>query len=267
MKQHIKIQPFLVELVKDRIGKMRDHQECVEMSFMDKVGYHYKYMKNIRSCSENLQKHGLSLYDCQMMLDLLIGKVQGGRGVRGSMFEKCNLNLTYLSPKNGLSTDADFETGIAKIQSRNERTMTQAEKRACLAFRKDANLNLGDESDLTMDSDKEDFFLREFEQAKRQKLKESSGQSDYINCTFITGSAAVVESLWSVYDAFNSKRRRGMSPITVEMILFLKKNKDLWGIEDVARANQSRLKADKSERVERKIAEHEEFMHYLDLQG
>ena len=123
--------------------------------------------------------------------------------------------------------------------------------------------------DLTMDSDKEDFFLREFEQAKRQKLKESSGQSDYINCTFITGSAAVAvaESLWSVYDAFNSKRRRGMSPITVEMILFLKKNKDLWGIEDVARANQSRLKADKSERVERKIAEHEEFMHYLDLQG
>ncbi len=45
MKQHIKIQPFLVELVKDRIGKMRDHQECVKMSFMDKVGYHYKYMK------------------------------------------------------------------------------------------------------------------------------------------------------------------------------------------------------------------------------
>ncbi len=81
MKQHIKIQLFLVELVKDRIGKMRDHQECVEMSFMDKVGYHYKNMKNIRSCSKSLQKHGLSLYDCHMMLDLLIGKVQGGRGV------------------------------------------------------------------------------------------------------------------------------------------------------------------------------------------
>ena len=165
------------------------------------------------------------------------------------MFENCHLKLTYLSPKNGLSTDADFETGIAKIQCRNERTIMQAEKRACLAFRKDANL--GDELDLTMDSDEEDFFLREFEQAKRQKLKESSGQSDYINCTFITGSAAVAESLWSVYDAFNSKRHRGMSPITVERILFLKKNKDLWGIEDVARANQSRLKADKSESREK----------------
>ncbi len=74
-----------------------------------------------------------------------------------------------------------------------------------------------------------------------------------------------MESLWSMYDAFISKRCHGMSPITVEMILFLKKNKDLWGIEDVTRANQSRLKADKSERVERKIAEHEEFMDYVDL--
>jgi hypothetical protein len=49
------------------------------------------------------------------------------------------------------------------------------------------------------------------------------------------------------------------------MILFLEKNKDLWGIEDVVRANQSSLKADKSQRVERKIAEHEEFMDYVNL--
>ena len=102
---------------------------------------------------------------------------------------------------------------------------------------------------------------------KNKKTKESSGQSDYIDCNFITGSAAAVESLWSMYDAFNSKRRRGMSPIMVEMILFLKKNRDLWGIDDVARANQSRLKADRSERVEKKIAEHEEFMRDDDLEG
>ncbi len=37
------------------------------------------------------------------------------------------------------------------------------------------------------------------------------------------------------------------------------------GIEDVARANQRRLKADRSERVEKKIAEHKEFMRDDDL--
>ncbi len=58
-----------------------------------------------------------------------------------------------------------------------------------------------------------------------------------------------------------------MSPITVEMILFLKKNRDLWGIDDIARANRSRLKADRSERVEKKITDHEEFMRDDDLKG
>jgi hypothetical protein len=145
--------------------------------------------------------------------------------------------------------------------------MMQAEKRACRAFQKDANLESDDELDLTVDSGGEDFFLREFEKAKKQKTKESSGQSDYIDCNFITGSAAVVKSLCSMYDAFNSKRCRSMSPITVEMILFLKKNRDLWGIDNITRANQSRLKADRSERVKKKIAEHEELMTDDDLEG
>ena len=39
--------------------------------------------------------------------------------------------LIYLhAKKNGLSTDWDFETGIAKIQCGSERTMSPAEKRA-----------------------------------------------------------------------------------------------------------------------------------------
>jgi len=111
-----------------------------------------------------------------------------------------------------------------------------------------------------VDSGGGDYFLEEFERAKKQKTKEVSGQSDYINCNFVTGSAAIVESLWSMYDAFNTKRRRGMSPITVEMILYLKKNNDLWGVEDIAKANQNRLKTGRSERLQKKIAEHEEYM-------
>ncbi len=182
MKQHIKIQPFLVDLVKDQIGKMQDHQECVEMSFMDKLQDHYRYMRNIRGCSEALQKPGGPLKECQLMLDILIGKVQGNHGCQETLFEKCILCLKYLSPKNGLSTNLDFETGIAKIQSGSEQIMTQAEKRACRAFQKDANLESDDELDLTVDSGKEDFFLREFEKAKKQKTKESIGQSDYIDC-------------------------------------------------------------------------------------
>ncbi len=70
-----------------------------------------------------------------------------------------------------------------------------------------------------------------------------------------------------MYDTFNFKRRHGMSSITLEMILFLKKNEYLGGIEDIARANQNRLKDNRNERVRKKIVEHEELMRYLDLEG
>ena len=138
--------------------------------------------------------------------------------------------------------------------------MNLAEKRACKDFRIDSIPESDDESDDMVDSGGGDYFLKEFERAKKQKTKEVSGQSDYINCKFVTGSAAVVESLWSMYDAFNTKRRRSMSHITVEMILYLKKNNNLWGVNDIAKANQNGLKTGRSKRLEKKIAEHEEYM-------
>ena len=51
-----------------------------------------------------------------------------------------------------------------------------------------------------------------------------------------------------------------MLPITVKMIVYLKKISDLWGVNDIAKANQTRLKTRRSERLEKKIAEHEEYM-------
>jgi hypothetical protein len=70
MKQHMKIQPFLLDLVKDKVGKMKDHQDCVKISFMDKLQVHYPYMRTIRGCSEALQKPGcmLVLGERQMIL-------------------------------------------------------------------------------------------------------------------------------------------------------------------------------------------------------
>jgi len=138
--------------------------------------------------------------------------------------------------------------------------MSPAEKRACKDYRIDSIPDSDYETEDMVDSSEGDYFLEEFERAKKQKTKEVSGQSDYINCNFVIGSAAIVESLWSMYVALITKRRRGMSPITAEMILYLKKNKDLWGVEDIAKANQNRLKTGKSERLQKKIAEHEEYM-------
>ena len=46
-----------------------------------------------------------------------------------------------------------------------------------------------------------------------------------------------------------------MSPITTEMILFLKKNRDPWDLRDVVEADKRRVAADKESRAEKRIAE------------
>jgi len=116
MKQHKKIQPMLQQLAVAKVGKMRDHQHCLELSFMDKVDLHYPYMRIIRGCSDALQKKGRTLKDCQWMLDILRRKVEKGHGKYGNAFDKCDLDLRYIKPNNQLSTSPAFETGIAKIQ-------------------------------------------------------------------------------------------------------------------------------------------------------
>ena len=75
---------------------------------------------------------------------------------------------------------------------------------------------------------------------------------------FILGSAAVVESLWSEEDALMTPRRRSMAPITNELILFLKKNEDLWTITDVSLANEDRKKSNRTQRLAKRMAEEKE---------
>ncbi len=105
-----------------------------------------KDLCSFRGCSEALKKPGQPLKECQMMLDILTWKVQGNHGAQGTLYEKCELELRYLSPENNLSTNPNFETGVAKIQCGLEGTMTLAEKHACKSFRKEADPDSSDDN-------------------------------------------------------------------------------------------------------------------------
>lgn len=103
---------------------------------------------------------------------------------------------------------------------------------------------------------------------KKRKAKEVSGESDYIDCSFILGStAATCEALWSKADDLLRKRRQGMSPRTLEMILFLKENRDLWDIKDVVEADRRRRAANKESRAAKRIAETEELENLAESLG
>ena len=93
---------------------------------------------------------------------------------------------------------------------------------------------------------------------KEQMDEIERDDSDYVDTTFILSSAAVAESLWSKQDALVDQRRSRMSPSMTEAILFLKENRDLWGMEQVREA-LIRVKANaKSERTNKKMLAHQE---------
>ena len=121
-----------------------------------------------------------------------------------------------------------------------------------------------DDSDSDSDEDITNFGDTARKDSKRT-VSELRDESRYINCDFILGSAAVVESLWSEQDnLLANKRRRGMSPMVVECILFLKKNRDLWTIKDVNLANEDRKAAKSIERMEEKKKNEKELVGLLE---
>ena len=179
---------------------------------------------------------------------------------------KCSLKNDHSKQGNKHETDKAFMSGILKIQNGNERIMTQAEKLSCMWLLKEnhpkwSKKPSADEDDTTPTVDDAnanvemgDIFAEELEQVE-ETLREKD--SLYINCNFLGISAAIVECLWSKYDAAVPQRRGGLAPIMVEALLFLKENRDCWGIEEVRKA-LARVKAnEKSERTKKKMEAHQ----------
>jgi hypothetical protein len=83
------------------------------------------------------------------------------------------------------------------------------------------------------------------------------------------GLAASLETLWSKADTpLIGKRHKSISPIAFEMILFMRKNKDLWGMDEGAiQANKIRLKVDKESRAEKKMDKAEQTALLLSHMG
>ena len=129
--------------------------------------------------------------------------------------------------------------------------MTLTEKFACKILLND-NLDT-DKSD--SDDEEEYDFAKDVVVGEKRKDREVSGKSTYIDCSFIMGTAACVERLWSEGDDLMTKRCKGICPIITKLILLLKNKKDLWTLKYFVEAGTRRVAADKESRAEKRIAE------------
>ena len=77
------------------------------------------------------------------------------------------------------------------------------------------------------DNDDDEFDMMEHINKKVDDREEQLRQkaSQYADTDCILASAAIVECLWSKFDALVPQRRSGMSPVMIEGILYLKENR------------------------------------------
>ena len=122
----------------------------------------------------------------------------------------------------------DFENAIVKIQRGNESNLNAQEKRAVSQFLK----NVPDRAVSRNEERKEEPELSFIErmrlkdaQSKKQRL---SSTSKYINTFIVAPTSDICEQLFSRAKNIMTPNRRRMDPSTLEDILILKLNTDLW---------------------------------------
>ena len=262
LSSHIRLHQHLGNLIHDKVAKLDHYMETVEKSYINKIKKHQNYLSQIRKVSTYLQTFKLPLHKAQGALDILMHKVRRGQYKPNSVYHSCKLGTDKIIPDNGLSTSCDFETGVAKIQQGvvQENTMTSDEMEACKLLLKECCLNSVTENVESEGSEEEDEDIyKAIATEEERKKNEVMNHSKYINCTFIMGSTAIVEQLWSKAGCVFNDRRAGLSPLVLEMIMFLKDNHDLWSIVDVMKADDMRKAAGKESRANKKIEENIEI--------
>jgi hypothetical protein len=134
----------------------------------------------------------------------------------------------FPSMKSHLAKDAPivhnqhFENAAVKIQTGQEDRLLRAEKRAVESF-----LVVEEAPVAEPEEEKEDFALqmaRLEQEAKATHAKKSA----YRSLAHIAPTSVVVERLFSRAKLIMTPHRRKMDPSTLEMLLLLRYNKDLW---------------------------------------
>jgi len=146
----------------------------------------------------------------------------------------------YLAPDADIVANPAFESGLIKIMRGD--TLSVAEAHACRFLKKKNSDQLDDtEED---DEDPEELSTLEKLQRHRKKHKthrsaspSSTANKAYIDVfKLVSPTSNTCERLFSEAKYILVPHRRGMSPITFESLIYLKKNKKYWGVTTVAKA-------------------------------
>ena len=155
---------------------------------------------------------------------------------------------SHLAANAPIVHNKDFENAVVKIQSGKESTLTRNEKTAVKAFLLDASEVEDDEVEEEMD------YALQMEHLEEEAKTEHEKKSKYRSLAHIAPTSVIVERLFSRAKLIMTPHRRCMDASTLEMLILLRYNIDLWNASTLDEV----IEAFASERLERKRAREEE---------
>jgi hypothetical protein len=170
-------------------------------------------LDNLESVMVNLQDPGLTMYGARVMFDVVLAEHEE---------LQC-----YLGAGTNIVHTKDFENAIVKIQGGDEHALTRAEKAAVKKLLKPKPV----EKTSAQPPAKKGFVQIANEILKRQKV---APPSKYVDTRFVVPTSNDVERLFSLCKRIYSPLRRNLAPKTLEMLVFLKTNRNLWDLDLVS---------------------------------
>jgi hypothetical protein len=135
-----------------------------------------------------------------------------------------------LKPNADIVHNPDFESAVVKIQAGKESSLTPREKCAVSSFLlEDRDVNDRNEADAI----EETYTQRIMRKAEEQRTVK---RSKYRPLLHLCPTSVVVERLFSRAKLIMTPNRRRMDPSTLEMLLLLRCNKDLYDARTVDEA-------------------------------
>lgn len=223
-------------------------------------------MEELDSTTKLLQTRLQPLYEARALLDDIIEETESSNQQRirsNSAFRNCTFVPKRIKLDHArLHTNANFESGVCKIQEKKELTLDEAA--ACenlllanMVVDNDDN-DASDEDNNATEAEEDDAWQSMAQRhAKRMREKEAQKAAEqnlndtaYGNCNFILGSVAEVERLWSVCKHILTNERKGrMECNTFEGLILLKMNIEHWNIHDVVLADVAQDVVDDEEEM------------------
>ena len=148
------------------------------------------------------------------------------RGFFDKVLEDYPEMVTYLGTNAKIIHSPKFESAIVKIQEKLHDTLDDEELAAVAVLKKEVILT-------QTRSDEQENSVAEF--MKRRKMTKAEHDNGYIETRFLLPTSNLVERFFSVSGLAYDDFRQNMTPMNLEMQLFLKTNKRFWDEELVSK--------------------------------